>query len=182
MPTHTRSILVLGAGLALTTAACSGTGDTSAAGAPTTAAAPTTASATAAANPTTAAATTAPAPTGTKATSRSTASPIATAKQVCPVTAATLRAAMKADEGGAIALKAGVTLGKPECYAGWVLVAQRSIKDANGNPVTDDEIATFKYESGSWRYLVASTADFCEGMPAATRKHFESHYDGGCGG
>lgn len=163
---RTLSILAFGAGLALTTAACSGTGDRTAAGAPTTSSAPTAA---------------VPAPTATKATDGSTAGPAATAGQGCPVTAATLLAAMKADKLGASQLKKGATLGKPECYAGYVLVRQTSINDANGNPVGDDEVATFKYESGSWEYLFAGTAAFCEGMPATTRKHFESNFPSGCG-
>jgi len=171
MLTRTLSILALGAGLALTTAACSSAGGASAAGAPTTPAA----TATAAVAPTTAAATTAPAHAATGGST-------ATSRQGCPVSRATLVAAWGAEKFGAEQLKHGATLGEPECYAGYVLVDQTSIKDASGNPVADDEVATFKYQSGSWKYQGASSADYCEGMPATTRKYFKSHFDGGCGG
>jgi hypothetical protein len=163
--TRTLSILALGAGLALTTAACSSAGGTSAAGTPTAPAAPTTA----------ALASTTPAPTAVGgSTTRS--------RQGCPVSRATLVAAWRAEKIGGEQLKHGATLGEPECYAGYVLVTQTSVKDANGKPVADDEVATFKYESSSWKYQGASSADYCEGMPATTRTYFKSHFDGGCGG
>lgn len=158
MLTRTLSILTLGAGLVLTSAACSDTDGTSAAGTPTAAA-----------------------PTATAAPS-TTASTIATTGRGCPVTAATLLAAMKADKVGASELKRGATLGKPECYAGYVLVTQTSTKGSNGKPAGDDAIGMFKFESTSWKYLGSATAEFCEGMPATTREHFESVFPSGCGG
>jgi hypothetical protein len=166
--TRTLSILTLGAGLVLSAAACSDTGGTSAAGAPTATTAP-------------AATIAAAAPTATAAPS-ATASAIAPTSQVCPVTAAKLLATMKADKAGASDLKRGATLGKPECYAGHVLVTETSVKGSNGKPLGDDEIAMFKFESGSWKYLGSATAEFCEGMPPLTRDHFERVFPSGCGG
>jgi hypothetical protein len=166
---RTLPVLVVGAALALIATGCSGAADKSAAGPPSTAvSAPTATTATAGAP--TAPTTAVPEPTATTAATGSTRGATHTAKQACPVSKATLLKAMKEDEST-------VTLGTPECYAGYVLV-QTSAK----HPVADDEIATLKYESGAWKYLGGSTADFCEGMPAATIKHFESHFSYGCGG
>jgi hypothetical protein len=166
--TRTLAILAVGAALALTTTACTGAADKSAAGAPaaraTAGSAPTATTATAAAP--TASTTLVPAPTAT--TRGSTAGSTRKASQACPVSKATLLKAMKNDDD--------VTLGTPECYAGYALVEVLA-----KHPVADDEIATLKYESGAWKYLGGSTADFCAGMPAATVKHFEKNYPFGCG-
>ncbi|GID91453.1 hypothetical protein ACFQFC_10335 [Amorphoplanes digitatis] len=186
MSTRTVSVLALGAALAFSASACSDAGDGTAAGGPAATAAPTAA----APAPTTTAAAPAPTATGAAPTttapaggSTTTTGPAAPATgRACPVTAATLLAAMRADKSGGSQLARGATLGRPVCHAGYVLVKKTSPKDANGKPVADDETARFVYESGSWEYRGASTADFCIGMPGAIRNYFRSHYAGGCGG
>ena len=106
---------------------------------------------------------------------------VAPASRVCPVTAATLLAAMKAGPGGVSLVKKRPKLGAPACQGGYALARHDSAVDAKGNKLADDEVATFTYESGSWRYRGGSTADFCEGMPAATVRYFEKHFYSGCG-
>jgi hypothetical protein len=171
-------MLAAAAALALAAAACSSTSD---AGAPAVSAAPTTAAPVPSTTGATGGAATA-VPATTEASGGSTGGATPAAGQACPVTVATLTAAMRADKNGGGRLAKGATLGEPECHAGYVLVVQTSVKDANGNPVADDEIARFKYESGGWRFQGASTADFCAGMPAATAEYFASHFTSGCGG
>ncbi len=179
LSTRAVSILAVSAALALATTACSGADDTGATGAPTTS------SSTATAAPSTTGAaggSATPVPSTTKAAGGSTTGASDAAGQVCPVTTETLLAAMRADKNGGSRLTLGATLGKPECHDGYVLVEQGSIKDENGNPVADDEVASFKYESGGWRYQGSHSADYCDGMPAATAKYFRNHFSGGCAG
>ncbi|GLW33111.1 hypothetical protein Areg01_60490 [Actinoplanes regularis] len=169
-------MLVACATLALATAACSSTDDRSAAGASSISAP------TAGPSPSPIGGALTTAPTEVNATGGSTAAATATVGQVCPVTVETLLAAMRADKNGGSRLAEGATLGKPECNDGYVLIPQTSIKDANGRPVADDEVAIFKYGSDGWRYQGSHSTDYCYGMPAATAKYFRSHFSGGCGG
>ncbi|GIE90192.1 hypothetical protein [Actinoplanes regularis] len=169
------SILIVSAALALATAACSNTEDGGTANASTGSVAPTTAAPAPSTTGATGGATTV-VPTTVKATDGSTAE----AGQVCPVTVETLLAAMRADKNGGSRLAQGATLGKPECYDGYVLIRQTSIKDANGEPVADDEVARFKHESDGWRYQGSHSADYCDGMPDATAEYFASDFSGAC--
>ncbi|MET8153976.1 hypothetical protein ACIBSW_18820 [Actinoplanes sp. NPDC049668] len=180
MSIRTVSVLVLGAALALSASACTDSGDRTAAGSPGATAAPTAAASAGPAPTATGAAPTTTAAGGSTATTTDPAVPVTS--RACPVTAATLLAAMRTDKNGGSQLARGATLGRSECHDGYVLVVETGPKDANGKPIGDDGTARFEYESGSWKYRGASSADFCTDMPAATRDYFKSHYPWGCGG
>jgi len=93
-----------------------------------------------------------------------------TAPVSCPVSEATLLAALQNQTGH---LPKGLSLSHIGCFKGYAIAT-------TAQPAADSEVQVYRYASGSWHYLTGGSADFCNGVPAAVRKHFRSHGYPGC--
>lgn len=155
---RTFAVLTLGAGFALTAAACTSnsTPDAAATVAPTVASA---------------AASAAPSPAASSAPAPATSTKPASSTDGCPATEATLLAAWEVKYGHKPT--AGTQLTRISCHDGWAIAAREV-------PKQESEVEAFHFVSGEWKYLTGGSGGYCTGIPAAVQKYFNAHGPQGC--
>ncbi|GAA3961118.1 hypothetical protein [Actinoplanes auranticolor] len=163
MFTRSVPVVALGALLVAGLAACSSTASPDAAKAP--AAAPSAAPAVSATTP--------PAdPTPTdKAGGSTKKSQDKGASANCPVTAGTLRAAIKKEHPswGEQELT-GIT-----CYQDYAISTRRAAGSG-----ADTEVETFRYTGGAWQTFTGGSGGYCDGVPEDVTEYFRDHGRAGC--
>jgi hypothetical protein len=89
----------------------------------------------------------------------------------CPVTAGTLRAALKKEHPswGEQELT-GIT-----CYQDYAISTRRAA--ASG---ADTEVETFRYTGGAWQTFTGGSGGYCDGVPEDVTKYFRAHGRAGC--
>ncbi|GAA3345218.1 hypothetical protein GCM10020358_51430 [Amorphoplanes nipponensis] len=89
----------------------------------------------------------------------------------CPVSAATLLAAVKKEHPG----WGEQELTEITCYRNFAISTRRA-----ADPGADTEVQTFRYAGGAWHTFVGGSGGFCKGVPAEVTKYFRAHGRGGC--
>ena len=89
----------------------------------------------------------------------------------CPVTAGTLRAAIK---------KEHPSWGEQEltaitCYQDYAISTRRAATSG-----ADTEVETFRYTGGAWQTFTGGSGGYCDGVPEDVSKYFRAHGRAGC--